>query len=39
MQFEAIGFEAKILESGTETMNIEFRASDLPPEGSKQKEL
>ena len=34
---EARGFEAKILELSIETMKIEFRAPDLPPEGSKKK--
>ena len=34
---EARGFEAKIMELGIETMKIEFRASDLAPEGSEKK--
>ena len=38
-QLEARGFEAKILELGIETMKIESGACDLPPEGTKEKEL
>ena len=36
-QPEARDFEAKFLEFGIETMKVEFRAPDLPPEGSKQQ--